>query len=378
MNQASLTEQRPLVLAYDAKRLFNNFTGLGNYSRTLVKNLHAYFPQHQYHLFTPKVVKNSDTEYFLDHPSFTIHTPDRWNPFWRSFGMADQINEIKPDIYHGLSHELPFGINSEIKKVVTFHDLIYEKFPNQFNAWDRKMYQWKYKNSVQRADAVIAISQSTKDDLIKIYGTEPKKIDVIYQSCGEAFQQALLSKNDQSKDSFYLYVGSIIERKGLMQCVLAYSKLPDKYRRKFLVIGHGDNDYFKQVKEMIQYHKLESSFIFINGLSNAELVQKYDECFCLVYPSIYEGFGIPLIESLFRHKPVITSDISSLPEASGPGALHIDPYNPKQLADAMIKMHDAKQYTSLAERGYAFVTKMFSAQATTEKLMNYYLRLLQY
>ena len=378
MIQESDTNSQSLVLAFDAKRLFNNFTGLGNYSRTLVKNLQAYFPQHQYHLFTPRIVKNADTEYFLDHPSFTIHTPERWNPLWRSIGISQQINELKPHIYHGLSHELPYGIHHDTKQVVSFHDLIYEKFPHQFKAWDRNLYHWKYKKSVHRADAVIAISQSTKDDLIDVYGISVDKIEVIYQSCGEAFQQATSNKSIRSKADYYLYVGSIIERKGLMQCVLAYAKLPEKYRKKFLVIGHGDNDYSKQVREMIQYHRLESDFVFINGLSNADLVQKYDECFCLVFPSIYEGFGIPLIESLFRHKPVITSGISSLPEASGPGALLIDPYSPQQLADAMINMHDPQQFDQLADAGFDFVSKNFTSQITAENLMKYYLRLLQH
>ena len=376
MPESIPSPHKPLVIAFDAKRLFNNFTGLGNYSRTLVRNLHKYFPENEYHLFTPSITENVETSWFLEEKSFHIHLPASRNPMWRSFGMSSQVNALNPDIFHGLSHELPFGLANNITKIVTFHDLIYERFPDQFGMWDRFMYKLKYKSAAKRADAIAAISESTKLDLCEFYGIDKDKIDLVFQSCGDHFQ----SDNDTGNNKisapevkdFYLYVGSVIERKGLLQCVLAYAKLPEKYRKPFVVIGNGDKDYMRKVKEMIQYYRLESNFLFVNGVTNAELVAYYDHCFCLVYPSIFEGFGIPIIESLFRHKPVITSDISSLPEAAGPGAILVNPYSPDDIATAMVRLHETHGYESLATNGYDYVHDHFSSQKTAENLMQMY------
>lgn len=369
-----------LIIAFDAKRLFHNFTGLGNYSRTLVRNLQTYFPEHEYHLFTPSINKNEETSYFLDSEKFTIHTPEKWSPFWRTIGIASQINRLNPHIFHGLSHEIPFGLHKGIKKIVSFHDLIYEKYPKQFGWWDRNLYQLKYKNSAKRADYILAISESTSLDIQEMYHTDGSKISVIYQSCHQDFQSLSspdtgLPKTISHLNKYYLYVGSIIERKGLLQCVLAYAKLPETHRKPFVIIGNGDKKYTSQVVDMIKYYKLDQYFFFVNGISNSALVTIYDKSFCLVYPSIYEGFGIPIIESLFRKKPVITSDISSLPEAAGNGAILVNPFSPQDIAQAMVWLHDTSTYETLATKGFDYVSAKFSSEFTAQHLMNHYLNI---
>lgn len=370
-----------LVIAFDAKRLFNNFTGLGNYSRTLLKNLQTYYPGHEYHLFTPKIKKNDETAYFLDESKFIIHTPKNYNPFWRTFGMSTEINELKPDIFHGLSHEIPFGLNSKIKTLITFHDLIYEKFPDQFGWWDKKIYHLKYKSSAFRANHITAISESTKSDLINTYHIPSEKISVNFQSCNDIFQ--LEDEHEENlkvelagiKD-YYLYVGSIIERKGLLQTIIAFAQLPESAKKPFVVVGNGNKNYISKVRDMIRYYELEEYFYFIKGISNPELISVYDHCYALVYPSVYEGFGIPVIEALFRKKPVITSDISSLPEAAGPGAILVDPYSPKDIAKAILWLNDPKVYKEVSEKGHQYVKSRFSSCETTKSLMELYFDLL--
>lgn len=360
-----------MILAFDAKRLFNNFTGLGNYSRTLVRNLQKFYPEHEYHLFTPKIVQNAETDYFLDSGKFTIHH-SRF-PLWRTFGMSLEINRLSPDIFHGLSHELPVGLRADIKKVVTFHDLIYELYPKQFGLWDRTMYAIKYKFSAKKADQVICISQSTKDDLKRLYNLPENKIRVLYQSCHDIFQtQKTVSSLDFNKQDYYLYVGSLIERKNVLQVIRAYSMLDAKYQKPFVIVGSGPKKHVDEIKSLIAQFGLSSHFEFISHINNEQLVTVYDRCYLLCYPSVYEGFGIPVIEALFRKKPVITSDLSSLPEAAGPGALLVNPYNPEQIRDAFIKLNDKTVYSKLAEEGHQYVTAAFSARSTADSLMAFY------
>jgi len=377
-------EIKPLIIAFDAKRLFNNNTGLGNYSRTLVRNLQKYYPQHKYHLFTPKIIINDETQYFLDTSKFIIHTPKRSPFLYRSWLMSREINNLQPDIFHGLSHEIPFGLHKNIKSVVTFHDLIYEKFPSQFGLWDRYAYKIKYKSSAFRSDYILAISQSTKNDLKDIYHLDDRKIHVVYQSCHSDFQllelpkNTLLPKKIIGLKDYFLYVGSIIERKGLLDIVKAYSELPTNFQRPFVVVGSGKGHYMQSVHNLIEQYHLKDKFIFLNSISNHQLVIIYDNCFIFIYPSIYEGFGIPIIESLYRKKPVITTTESSLPEAAGPGALLVKPNNVKGIVESIITLTTQKDtYYSKGQRGHEYVKEKFSDDITAKSLMQFYKYILE-
>ncbi|MBK9687061.1 MAG: glycosyltransferase family 4 protein [Saprospiraceae bacterium] len=239
-----MSEIRPLKIGFDAKRLFLNDTGLGNYSRTLVKNMMKLYPQHEYHLFTPSIRETSETQIFLNGDCH-IHTPGKFEikAVWRSRGMSKTINAMKLDVYHGLSHELPSGISTATRTVVSMHDLIYEIYPQFFPWYNRWVYRWKYKTSCKKANHVIAISEATRKDLISRYHLDEKQVSVVYQSCGDYFMPRQRSKQKKH----FLYVGTIEERKGLLNAVHAYAQLPKEFQIPFLVVGSGST-YAEEVK----------------------------------------------------------------------------------------------------------------------------------
>lgn len=365
------------VIAFDAKRLFLNNTGLGNYSRTLVRNLATFFPNNDYHLFTPRIEKNEDTAWFLDSGLFTIHVPHNRNPLWRTYFMSREINALKPDIFHGLSHELPFGLDSSIATVVTFHDLIYLLYPTQFGLWDRTIYRLKYGSAAKRATLVIAISQSTAKDLVTYYQLAEEKVKVAYQTCQNVFQVVGESATSRiasllPQQPYFLYVGSVIPRKGLDRIVLAFATLPEYARKPVVVVGSGKGDFMEDVQRLIRLHGLQSYFHFISHVTNAELVEVYDRSYALLYPSLYEGFGIPIIESLFRSKPVITSNTSSMPEAAGPGGLLVAPLDVPMLSKAMEEIQDPALYMKLVNAGNHYVGERFNSRVTATRLMSIY------
>ncbi|MCB0636250.1 MAG: glycosyltransferase family 4 protein, partial [Lewinella sp.] len=258
-------------IGFDAKRLFNNFTGLGNYSRTLLKNLADYYPDNAYFLYTPKVQRNDETHYFLNSPMYSVREPKTGQRLlWRSRRILNALRSDRIDLYHGLSHELPLGITSSgIPAIVTIHDLIFKHYPEQYGLLDRQLYDFKFRYACERADHIIAISESTRQDIIKFYDIPPEKITVIYQSCHERFIQersqktidSVLYKHDLPSD-YFLYVGSLIPRKNLLGIVKAMSLLPPDLRLPLVIIGNGPA-YKTKVVQYAKAQGLESHLRFI-------------------------------------------------------------------------------------------------------------------
>lgn len=367
---------KSLKIGFDAKRLFHNHTGLGNYGRTLVRDLQRLYPEHEYHLFTPKISKHPEVIYFLDNKKFTIHTHNgKMGAYWRSRGVTKEINAAGMDIYHGLSHEIPLNSQSiDAKTVVTFHDLIFEYYPKQFGLWDRYMYKRKYRYAAKNADQIVAISESTKKDLNDLYQVESSKVSVVYQSCHPAFYNT--PKSPQSGEKYLLYVGSLIERKSFMLIVEAMATISKDKRTKVKVVGKGGL-YADQVKAKISELSLDNQFEFLDHIDNEALLSIYDNAIAMVYPSIYEGFGIPLIESLYRDTPVITTTASSLPEAAGPGAIYIEPNDKAALADAMMDIVSNDTLRSeLAQKGKAYVSERYSDEISAKGMMEVYMKMM--
>jgi glycosyltransferase involved in cell wall biosynthesis len=357
-------------IAFDAKRIFNNLTGLGNYSRTLVKNIVEAYPEHEYHLFTPSIKDSSETKYFLTD-RFVVHTPKikLLGSIWRSTFIPSIIKKKKINIYHGLSHELPlFNIDKACKTVLTIHDLIYELYPNQFPLLDRLGYQIKYKKSINKADKIVAISESTKADLVNLYGTHESKINVIYQAANTYFKPAKIIKPLKERD-YFLFVGSIIERKGVDKLISVYEQHPDLAQLK--LIG-GGGEYKQKMQSKVQSLNLEHKIEFVNQVSNLELLQYYQNAIATILISQYEGFGIPMIESLLCKTPVITSNISSLPEACGPGGILVNPDDISALHDAMVNIQDLDMWSKLQSNGNEHVISNFEGVALAHRMMKLY------
>ena len=366
-------------IGFDAKRLFNNFTGLGNYSRTLVQNLSEHHPDNQYFLFTPKAVRNEETRFFLDSAMYKTEMPTRKNRFfWRSWGIKKDIVHKKIELYHGLSHEIPFGIkNTKIPSVVTIHDLIFRHYPSQYKWFDRQIYDQKFRYACQNADHVVAISESTKKDIIDFYDIKPEKISVIYQSCHERFMskktpKSLKAVQDKYKlpSDFLLYVGSLIERKNLLGIIEAYAHLPSDLQLPLVIIGQGDS-YKKKVLKLSNQLSITKRLIFLRP-DFEDFPALYQLAKIFLYPSYFEGFGIPVLEALFSETPIITSTKSSLPEAAGDGAILVDPDNSEAIAEGIQSLLSSEQLRkNLTEKGYQHALN-FKGEQLSGELMKLY------
>lgn len=370
-------------IGFDAKRLFNNFTGLGNHSRTTVDILTEFYPENEYLLYTPKIRHNTITDQYLGKDrcrTMLPHGPLRGGA-WRTFSLAQTAKKDGVEIFHGLSNELPARL--DIPSVVTIHDVAFKTFPDMYHAPDRFTYNLKWRHACKTADRIIAISESTRQDIIRFYNVDPSRIDIVYQPvnriyytdnaglCPISLEQLINGK------PYMLYVGSINSRKNLLGIVKAMELLPKDLHIPLVVIGDG-REYKQKVLEYISDHKLQDMVIFSAEKVGTEgLRYLYSNARMLVYPSFYEGFGLPVVEALLSHCPVITSNVSSLPEAAGPDSLLVDPSDIQDIADKIKQLltdDDLRQ--SITDKGYLYATDNFSPKVLADRLMDVYKKLI--
>ncbi len=377
-------------IGFDAKRAFHNGTGLGHYSRTLIHSLSAFHPEHQYYLFNPKPgelfqLKGENLHEVLPTGLFN----NLFRSAWRSSWVKKDLSRLKIDLYHGLSHEIPIGIKKTgIKSVVTIHDLIHERYPEQYNPIDVRIYNKKFRYACEHTDKVIAISEQTKRDIIEFYKTPAEKITVCYQSCNPAFGQ-IISEEEKAEvkkeydlpDQFFLYVGSIIERKNLLNVCKALFLLREDLDIPLVVIGEGGK-YKQQVKDFVLQSRLEKKVIFLSDNDKAKTAPAfrsaavfpaiYQSAIAMIYPSFFEGFGIPVLEALWSRLPVITSNVSCLPEAGGQGAYYVNPAISEEIAAGMKKIFEDKNFAdSLREKGWLHAQR-FTQQKCANAVMEVY------
>lgn len=365
-------------IGFDAKRLFNNRTGLGNYSRTLVSNLCSYFPNNDYFLYSPSIELSKEKSKLEALDNISIRTAGTKNQtIWRSFEIKNDIKKDQLDIYHGLSHELPRNNeNLPCKKVVTIHDLIFKTHPEYFPYIDRSFYHIKCKHSLLTADKIIAISENTKNDIIKYYNIEPSKIEVIYQACLRQYYNLNTAQNAPLPKSFpseyNLSVCSLEPRKNISSVINAYAQIKEQNRIPLFLIGNGKR-HKKHLQKHINKNNLQKDIHILSNIQTNLLPAIYQNASMLIYPSYYEGFGLPVAESLLSSTPVITSNNSSLTEAGGPLSYYIDPSSTESIANAIETIQDDSELAEkMAKEGLAYALEKFDPKSLTTQMMNLY------
>ncbi|MVN89746.1 glycosyltransferase family 4 protein [Mucilaginibacter aquatilis] len=368
-----------MIIGFDAKRAFLNSTGLGNYSRWLIKSVAQYQPQNQISLYTPRVRQNRYKDEFNRFKNITTVTPGHLylSSWWRSMGVVKNLKRDNIELYHGLSHELPFGLKeSDIKGVLTVHDLIFMRYPHYFKWADRVIYRAKLRYACRTATRIIAISHKTREDLIELFGVKPSKIDVVYQGCDQIFSlyhsdeyRAQVRKKYNLPKRYLLTVGTIEERKNLMLILKALEHTKDSMR---LVVVGKPTDYMQQVKEYIEANHLSARVTFLHQVSFEELPVLYQLATVFVYTSRYEGFGIPVIEALNSGVPVIAATGSCLEEAGGPDSLYVNPDDEQDLARKINRIWNSPSVRQhMITRGFDYA-KNFDHEKLAGQLIEVY------
>lgn len=346
-------------IGFDAKRAAQNRTGLGNYSRFVIRILSEKFAGNQYHLYTPKPHRMPYLQEIPTLKHLFLHFPpqgiwSRIRSLWRVWGITKDIQKDGIQIFHGLSNELPLNIGTPeqrkmkaggkgCKYIVTIHDLIFIHTPQYYHWIDRQIYNFKFRRACRCADRVIAVSEYTKQEIMHYYHTPESKIDVVYQGCDPVFSQEIeegklqeVKARYQLPDKFVLYVGSIEERKNLMLVAKAMAELNRRAAIHVVAVGRR-TAYVDQIQDFLKAQGIDHLFHFYHQVPYADLPSFYKWASTFAYPSRIEGFGIPLLEAISSGVPAIGCTGSCLEEAGGPNSIYVNPDDAKGMADAILR-----------------------------------------
>ena len=376
-----------MKVGFDAKRAAQNRTGLGNYSRLILELLTTYSPENEYFLYIPNPNKATLLNDSIRKRNVSRYPSDifwkKLRSCWRIWGVTNDIIKDKIQLFHGLSNELPLNIRhaKNVKTIVTIHDLIFLRYPAYYSFIDRHIYAYKFKKACINADRIIAISECTKRDIMHFFKISEDKIDVVYQGCDEQFMETVkedkkeeIRKKYQLPPKYILYLGSIECRKNL----LLLAKSLEYIKEPIQVVAIGKRTaYMAAIENYLKEKGLENRMVLLNNVPFGELPAFYQMATTFVYPSFFEGFGIPMLEALNSGIPAIGATGSCLEEAGGPHSLYVDPNNPQELAKAIERtLNDDELRKEMIEKGKEYATR-FGKEKITKSLLEIYYKTLE-
>lgn len=369
-------------IGFDAKRITHNGTGLGNYGRFIIKVLSSCYPQNTYHLYSPSIGQERLRNQLKDCKHVSYHYPNScfyrlFKFIWRSGALVSSLKRNKVELFHGLSNELPYGLRrNNIRSVVTIHDLIFLRYPEFYKPIDRFIYKRKFRHACLKADKIVAISEMTKRDIVHFFQVEEEKIAVVYQGCDASFTHPVDSDRKEQvrvayglPQRFILTVGSIESRKNLLLIVKAMKHLDEDIA---LVAVGRRTPYADEVEQYARENGLSDRVHLVSGVTFADLPAVYQLASLFIYPSFFEGFGIPIIEAIHSGLPVIAATGSCLEEAGGPSSIYIDPNDDRMLAEKISLVLSSPELADRMRSDGKQYVKRFSDEAIAGDMMKIY------
>lgn len=361
-----------MIIGFDGSRAFvKNRTGTENYSYQVLKNLAKIDQKNNYFVYLRP--GNVVAEKWPSNFQFKVLNYLR---LWTQIGLSKQTFFDKLDVLFVPAHTLPIIRRPGLKTIVTVHDLGSEFLPQTHQIKQRLYLSFMQRQQLRGATKLIAVSKATKEDLVKKIGLDPKKITVVY----EGFDQKLFKivKNDLLVNSlkqfnlkpqeYFLFVGTIQPRKNLLRLIQAFSKYLARGGAEKLVLVGGKGWLAEEIYQLPEKLEIEKQVKFLGRVDDQDLPALYSGTVALVFPSLYEGFGLPILESQACGTPVITSNISSMPEVAGKGALYVDPYSIDDIVKGILRLRSGQVREKLIKKGFENIKRFSWEKCARETL----------
>lgn len=297
---------------------------------------------------------------FAENVKPVVLFPQARHPFlyiiYFEISVRRALRKIKPDVF--VSTDAYLSLHSKTPQIAVFHDINFEHFPQDFP----RMALWHYKRYFPRfakkAKRIITVSEFSKQDIIKCYGVEAGKIDVVYNGANEGFKPLSDEDKQNVRDKYaagyqyFMFVGSLHPRKNLARLFPAFDIFKEKTGSEVKLLIVGEKRWWTElIQRAYDAMRHQDDVVFVGHLQMSELNRVTAAALASVYVSYFEGFGIPIVEAYKCDVPVITSNVTSMPEVAGDAALLVDPFNVDSIAEAMVKMTDDDVRNSLIDRG---------------------------
>lgn len=349
--------------------------GIGWFTYETVKRIVEQHPEHTFYFIF-------DREYhekfiFSDNVTPVVLFPPARHPilwyWWFEHSITKALSKIKPDIF--LSTDGFLSLRTDIKQVAVIHDLGFEHFPDKFK-WSEKRYLlYFFRRFAKKAERIITVSEFTKKDISERYHIHSDLIDVVYNGSNAVYKPLTDEQRTEAKIKFasghdyFIYIGALAPRKNVARLLEAFDAFKESIASstKMLIVG-AKLFHTQDIENTYKKLKYKDDVIFTGHLPGSEMGLALGGAVALAYVSYFEGFGIPIVEAFYAGVPVITSNVTSMPEVAGDAALLVDPFSVKSIADAMSLIYsDQTLRKQLIEKGFARKQK-FSWDKTAERV----------
>jgi len=361
-------------IAIDGTILTRSLTGVGIYTLRLVQEL-ARLPETEIFVMAQDELEcgfDAKNVQVIIEPAMNFH-------FFIQRRIPGLIEKYNIDVLHGPNFYLPIKKNAPA--VLTVHDLSAQLFPKQHSIKHR-ISQKMLGPSLKRADRIIAVSRSTAEDLAQLFPSTTSKIEVVYNGLEKRFTPCSRSETDEIlarynlPERFILFVGTLEPRKNIRRLICAFSQITERFPTIKLIVAGGKGWLFDDIFELVRKKGLRDRIQFIGYVENEDLPALYSAAEVFCYPSLYEGFGLPPLEAAACGTPVVTSNISSMPEVMDDAALFVDPLDIDSIYEAILTiLEDKNLAASLTKKGLNRA-KEFSWEETAIKTLAIYRSLL--
>ena len=348
-----------MKIAIDARSAtLHQGTGIGTYTNNLMSEILSMDSKDEFTLFC----SGKFNEEFNKKNTNIVYSSGKHGGFYENYYIPNTLNELHTDLYHIPQNGIGFDFDTEIPTIVTIHDLIPYIMPETVGKGYLERFLRDMPNIISNSCGILTVSEYSKKDILKFFSFYPEdKIFVTPLAANNNFKP--LDKNNCKlfvehtfgvKDPYILYIGGFSLRKNVLGLIKAFSKVYKDLNKPYkLLLGGGLKDEGEKLFTFVKENNLQDKVIFCGYLEDKILPVLYSGCDAFVYPSFYEGFGLPPLEAMSCKAPVITSNLTSIPEVTGDDAILINPYNINELEKALVTLlNDETLKANLSERGY--------------------------
>lgn len=355
--------------------LKNKLEGIGWFTYETMKRICISHPEHEFYFIFDR--KFDDEFIFSKNITPVVLNPQARHPvlhyIWFEYSIPSVLKRIKPDLF--ISPDAYCSLSTNFKTLIVIHDLNFEHYPKHMPWLNRKYYRYFTPKFAKKATRIATVSNYSKNDIVVQYNIDPSKIDVIYNGANDGYKplsakEILLAKEEiTGGQAYFVFIGALNPRKNLVNLFKAF----DTYKKetgsdnKLVVVG--EKMYWSgDIKTTFEEMEFQKDVVFTGRLNVDKLIRLIASAISLTYVSYFEGFGIPIVEAFKAGTPVITSNVTSMPEVASDAAILVDPFNPDEIARAMKEITTNERLRDqLIEKGFER-SKLFSWDNTAEKL----------